>query len=377
MLTKEQDLIPLKNNAISIDNIVNRSNRLLSSIETPLSAGAFKLFETYLSLINPLDSTNTEVVIRKADYQKLLNKKQIRTHDLEKFTVELSKLQYGIGSDNSRGRLRLNLFECVGVYVDKDSGEILIAMKCTESAKSLLFNIETMGYIKYQLKNTLLLDTDYEIRLYVYLLTKAYKQFWQVSFYQLKKELYCENVKQYQSYGEFNRKVLSKAINKINERTNLTVSYEYLFKRGKGAGSGNIQFTIIRKDNTVFADSVEAFKAVVPTPQRNEKIEHIAKACNDNITYEQAQCLYDSTMAVNAEYIKQATGCENNDEAMAKYITDKYHQAEMYRAKNYFAYMKKLIEGDKTKIPEPVGNTVGKKSYDIDELDKINTLDDF
>ncbi len=373
MLTKEQDLIPLKNNAISIDNIVNRSNRLLSSIETPLSAGAFKLFETYLSLINPLDSTNTEVVIRKADYQKLLNKKQIRTHDLEKFTVELSKLQYGIGSDNSRGRLRLNLFECVGVYVDKDSGEILIAMKCTESAKSLLFNIETMGYIKYQLKNTLLLDTDYEIRLYVYLLTKAYKKFWQVSFYQLKKELYCENVKQYQSYGEFNRKVLSKAINKINERTNLTVSYEYLFKRGKGAGSGNIQFTIIRKDNTVFADSVEAFKAVVPTPQRNEKIDKkYLKACNNEFTADEIIVLLKSIEHLDREWLKSYTAKDTVDEQNVEYLMMKYNEMKVYNPKtNRFKYLLKMIINDSE-------NRVYIKrtsSYDIEELEKIDTLD--
>ena len=116
-----KNIEPVSEGMISAQNIVNRSNSLLASIEAPLSVGAFKLFDTYLSLINPKDSSKTEVVIRKADYIRLLNLKQIRTEVLNKVTNELLSLKFGIGEKGTKARTSLNLFDIAGTFADKIS----------------------------------------------------------------------------------------------------------------------------------------------------------------------------------------------------------------------------------------------------------------
>lgn len=369
MSDTKQGLVPLDEVALNVNNIVNRSNTLLASIESPLSVGAFKLFDTYLSLINPTDNSNdnskSEVVIRKADYRRLLNKKQIRTEDLNKIAKELSLLQYGVSGEKSKGRTYLNLFEYVSVFEDCN-GEILIGMKCTETAKPLLFDLGTVGYIKYQLKNTIALNTDYEARLYIYLLKEAYKKVWEISFYNLKKKLFCEQVKKYESYAAFNARILSSAINHINEKTNLTISYKYLYKRGNGAGSGKIQFTVIAHQNMIFSDNLQ-------TVTNDEKIDKkYLKACNNEFTADEIIVLLKSIEHLDREWLKSYTAKDTVDEQNVEYLMMKYNEMKVYNPKtNRFKYLLKMINNDSE-------NRVYKKSsssYDIEELEKIDTLD--
>lgn len=368
MSDKTQGLVPLDEASLDIENIVARSNKLLASIESPLSVGAFKLFDTYLSLINPTNSSVTGVVIRKADYRRLLNKKQIRTEDLNKFAKELSLLQYGISGENYKGRTYLNLFEYVSVFEDSRNGEVLIGMKCTESAKPLLFDLKTVGYIKYQLKNTIALNTDYETRLYIYLSTQVFRKVWEINFYELKKRLFCEKVRKYESYAKFNAQILSNAINHINEKTNLTIEYEYLFKRGKGAGSGKIKFTVLSYEKMIFSDNLTAKKE---TDNEQVKSEYLS-VCNNEFTAEQIFVLLDLIEHLDKEWLKSFTAKDTAENQITEYLKIKFNEMNVYNPKNRFKYLLKMIENDNTNRVDNVHTS----SYDIDELEKINTLDD-
>lgn len=374
-----KNITPVSQGMISAQNIVNRSNSLLASIEAPLSVGAFKLFDTYLSLINPKDSSKTEVVIRKADYIRLLNLKQIRTEVLNKVTNELLSLKFGIGEKDTKARTSLNLFDIAGTFADRTTGEIKIYLKCSESAKPLLFNIQTVGYIKYQLRNTLALNTDYEIRLYIYFLSQIYRKNWEVSFRDLKKKLFCEKVKQYQTFAEFNRKIFKKAIADINQKTNVTMKYQYIFQRGKGAGSGKIKFTVIECNNMVFSDSLQ--DGVQTTLADTDVLSDINVACGNCLKDGQAQCLYDAAAAIDRDYLKQITGCEDRTQAIVKVIQNKYHLAEMYGADNPYSYVTTLLKEEqgreKTTHSQPNKTELQTKaSYDIDELEKRDTFSD-
>lgn len=53
--------------------------------------------------------------------------------------------------------------------------------------QKIVFNLETVGYIKYQLKNTLALSTKYEIRMYLYLQKQKHLKKWNTKFNDLKK----------------------------------------------------------------------------------------------------------------------------------------------------------------------------------------------
>lgn len=380
MCEEIKNIEPVSEGMISAQNIVNRSNSLLASIEAPLSVGAFKLFDTYLSLINPKDSSQTEVVIRKADYARLLNFKRVKTEVINKFAKELASLQFGIGQEGTKARTYVNLFECVSVFPDNITGEINIGMKCSELAKPLLFNLQTVGYIKYQLQNTLALDTDYEVRLYIYLLSQLYRKNWEISFTDLKKRLFCEKVKQYQTFAEFNRKILKSAVNHINEKTNITVEYKYIFQRGKGAGSGKIKFAVIAYDNMVFSNSLQEKSQPLENPEYPKILDEFKKICNNEFTTEQLQCLYDLMQKIDTDWMKEQYSDEV-EKAYTQYFTEQYHKLLARNPQNKYAYIKKMIEtqdissSSQSTVRSNAGNMQCNPSYDIEELEKRTFLD--
>lgn len=399
---EKNELSPIGGERISVDNIVIRSNPLLSSIETPLSLGAFKLFDLYLSLINPTDVSSVEIVIRKADYEHLLNVKQIRTEVLKKNAKELSLLQYGINGENGKDLLLLNLFEYVCILTDKCNGEVLIGMKCSDKAKPLLFNVKTVGYIKYQLKNTFALNTEYEARLYIYLSTQAFRKNWEISYFELKKRLHCEKVKKYVSYGSFNAKILSNAIKKINEKTNLTVKYQYIFKKGAGVGTGKIRFSVITKDNTIFLENI-------PKTADVDSETYVEKEVKKQIEYEKLfgignnSVYLDLIVAVISEiYNSKSNSVKLNsmnlpintvtaaykklDKVHIQFVIDNLERSSKEnKIKNVKSYIKACLYNAAALMSVQISTEENYDlkhlrkavSYDIDELDKINTLSDY
>lgn len=399
MNTNERnELIPIESEKLSVDNIVTRSNPLLSSIEAPLSLGAFKLFDLYLSLINPKDVSSAEVVIRKTDYEHLLNVQRVRDEVLKKKAKELSLLQYGINGENG-DLLLLNLFEYVGIYTDKSNGEVLIGMKCSDKAKPLLFNVKTVGYIKYQLKNTFALNTEYEARLYIYLSTQAFRKKWEISYFELKKRLHCEKVKKYDSYGSFNARILSNAIKNINANTNLTVTYQYIFKKGAGAGTGKIRFSVIAKDDTVFLENIPRAETTGSETSVEKEVKEqigydkLSGIGNNSVYLELIVAVISEIYNSGSESIKinsmslpietVITAYKKLDKTHIQFVIDNLEcssrEKKIKNLKNYImaclynasALMNAQISTEENYDLNHLQKAV---SYDIDELDKINTL---
>ena len=96
-------------------------------------------------------------------------------------------------------------------------------------------------FTQYKLWYTMTMRSEYSIRLYELLKSVAKKEMWEFQIDYLKKIFMCENYKQ---FNDFKKRVLEPAVNEINAKTDINVSYE-LFKEGRAYKS--IEFYIEEK----------------------------------------------------------------------------------------------------------------------------------
>lgn len=143
---------------------------------------------------------------------------------------------------------------------NKRSGKATI--KIDEDLAPYLFDLQSK-FLSYGLKNVLNMKSQYSIRLYELLKSyhdmkigqtdhrdwqaKAYqpkKISWTVELDEFKKLLMVENIKTYENYAGFKRKVLDVAQKEINELTDISVYFEPI---RKGRKTVKIKIDIISK----------------------------------------------------------------------------------------------------------------------------------
>ena len=133
---------------------------------------------------------------------------------------------------------------------NKKSG--IAKIKIDEDLAPYLFDLKSK-FLSYGLKNILNMKSQYSIRLYE--LLKSYhdmkngqtdykKTSWTIVLMELKQKLMVENVKSYENYKDFRKKVLEVAQKEINELTDISIYFEPITR---GRKTEKVKFTIITK----------------------------------------------------------------------------------------------------------------------------------
>lgn len=128
----------------------------------------------------------------------------------------------------------------------------VITNKNTQTVK-ILWDIDMLPhlqnlrreYTQYKLFYILTMKSEYTVRIYELLKSVAGKTNWNFKIEQLKKLLMCDS--KYKQFGHFKARVIDTAVNEINEKTDINVSYE-LFRYGGGREYTDIEFTIEPKE---------------------------------------------------------------------------------------------------------------------------------
>lgn len=147
------------------------------------------------------------------------------------------------------------------VTTNKRSG--IVKIKIDEDLAPYLFDLQSK-FLSYGLKNILNMKSQYSIRLYE--LVKSYhdmkvgqtdhrdfaekirnpqKTYWTMELEELKKLLMVENIKTYNNFKDFRKKVLEIAQKEINELTDITLYFEPITK---GRKTVKVKFTIVLKN---------------------------------------------------------------------------------------------------------------------------------
>lgn len=295
--------------------LVQKSRPLLSLVQTDLSLAEFKIIDVYLSVINSHNPEENTVIIEKGQLEVLLGVTKILQTELEKRLHNLFQvivIRDEANAESVNGFVEFSLFEKAQAYQDKDTGLWTVKLTATQSAMHYIFNIESLGYLKYRLRFVSDLKSRYSYCLYLYLKDNAYKNnrvdhtTWEVTISELKAFLNCK-APRYSQFKFFNADILKPSREEINEKTDICFDYETI-RQGKSIRW--IRFKVVDNDKnrteklkdvdmqntmnivTTSGDVVDAdlFEVSVDTEtkKRDENIpdnlRDIAKVCGDQFS---------------------------------------------------------------------------------------------
>lgn len=222
-------------------NNIQKSTPLLSLWKSSLGLGSFKVLDTYLSRINSRYPDRREVKFRKKELEALLGITEVKPAALQRYTDELLREIVDVDDPTCDGGFnRISLFSQSKCYRD-EYGEYWVTLSCTPEAMKYFFNVEQLGYLRYKLRNVLQITSRYSYVLFLYLFKRRRCKPFDVSIDELRELLQCTNDPYYNEFKNFNRKILKRCCDEINEKTELKYSYEPV---RAGRKVGFIRFTI-------------------------------------------------------------------------------------------------------------------------------------
>ena len=204
-------------------SLVKKSNVAIRKARYSLSLQQQKVLCYLISELNETDTYETEKIF---DIKAFYDFMEVGNKDYDKVRQCLRALR-----DKSWWIKDENEWDVVvsflnTVRADKRSGKVRI--KFHEDMMPFLQHLKT-EYTQYKLWYTMTMRSEYSLRLYELLKSVAAKESWYFEITELKKIFMCEN---YKLFGDFKRRVIEPAVTEINEKTDVTVTYE-LFKDGK------------------------------------------------------------------------------------------------------------------------------------------------
>ncbi len=233
---KKKELPPLEN-GLQETHIVQKSKPLFSLWKSELTLSEFKILDTYISRIDSHKPEQRSVTFEKGKLEEILGVKKINRKDLDIRLEHLQKTLVNVG-DNKRID-RITLFERSQGEQD-DNGVWKVTMTCTPSAMKYIFNIEKLGYLRYQIRCITQISSLYSYILFTYLEYNRFRKSWEVPLEELKDILNC-NAESYIGYKEFNDKILKKCKKELEQKTELRYTYEPV-KTGRKVGT--IRFSL-------------------------------------------------------------------------------------------------------------------------------------
>lgn len=209
----------------STELTVQKSRPFQTLLQSKLSLIAHKILDIYLARINSHNPQNNSIIFKKDELEKILGVKEIKFQSLHSVLEEL-KQPYKVFDKKKNGYSIITIFEHASLNKDTN-GLWDISLQCSESALPYIFQIEKKGYVKYKLKNILTLKSKYSYILYVYLESQRTMHLtWNIKIDDIKKLLQCDTQETYNEYKHFNNKVLKRAQQELNKKTDCNFHYE-------------------------------------------------------------------------------------------------------------------------------------------------------
>lgn len=337
---KKKELSSLQNN-LQNDNIVQKSRPLFELWRSDLTLSEFKILDTYLSRIDSHHPENRSVIFNKGKLEELLGVKQIRPKDLDARLSHLQKTAVDLGDGENIDRI--TLFERAQGVRD-ENGIWQVTLTCTPSAMKYIFDIEHLGYLRYQIRSITQLTSLYSYILFTYLEYNRFRKSWVVSLEELKNTLNCTD-ESYNEYKIFNNRILKRCHKELSEKTELTYSYEPI-RRGRRVAA--IRFTLGTLSNQILGQmSFDDFAPSGSLPEgkaeaySSQRLAFLAEACEFEFSEAEMQVLHDMLV--------QLIPYDNlNGQERYHYLKQKYDILQMYAAKrriaNRYNYLRKMLE---------------------------------
>lgn len=325
---------------------VCKSNKLIES-RGYLSSLEQKIFATVVSMIKPEDKDFQEYHLQVKDFSDMLATNSNNTYDMiKKASQRLKNAPVDIEEINEKGKRHFkstNLF----ASAEYEEGSGFITYTVAPLLKPYLLELISkdennkikIPYTKYRLENILKLKGSHSIRLYELLAQysgmkeKVKKRVFEVE--ELKTILGLNN--QYKSFTDFEKKVLEKGKQEINDKTNIFMNFEKI-KKGRSYTHIIIEFEM----RYTFEDIENQEKQIL---QETGAMDYISIINNSGL----------SELSISKKQIEKMyeIACEKTDPILAdpyKYIELTYEFCKIKQAEgnveNMIAYMIKALNKD-------------------------------
>lgn len=343
---KKKALPPLENN-LQAKNIVQKSKPLFSLWKSELTLSEFKILDTYLSRIDSHKPEQREVVFEKGKLEELLNVKKINKADLEARLIHLQSTTVDIAKGKKLDRI--TLFERSQAEQD-ECGIWKVSLTCTPSALKYIFNVEKLGYLRYQIRCITNIKSLYSYILFTYLEYNRFRQSWEISLDELKDILNCTD-EYYNEFYRFNQKVLQRCHKELHEKTSLKYTYEPIKKSRSVVAVRftletlpklcieNEQYTLECAEHTDREAICHGFSHKVFDDFSDDKLQTLKELAwnlkRDEAVNRHNELIHDYSQA-----------CEY---ATADYLREKILTAKARNPKNLYAYVTKILENERKK----------------------------
>lgn len=369
--------------------VVQKSRPLLDIVRIGMSIEELKLLDTYLARINSHEPENTTVVFQKREYEKMLGVKRIRKEKLDKCFDALMQhvitLEKNI-NDAEDETIKFTLFQSAKIKINKQTNTGEISLTCSDLAKKYIFNIDSMGYINYNLENIAKLNSRYSYILFLYLKdnlgSDLCKKTWSVKLDKLKFKLGCSNTL-YNEYRYFNRNILNLCKKEIEEKTAIRFTSEPVkngrsvvaikftaidTKRLKEAKNKTEKIIDIKPGEISQAEPVKALPAAHAEVNEEKdwdkiygssRLAELAEECDYEFT--KAEMMLISTLLSKIYIPKSELDKNTNRYGRKDYLREKYlylcAEAERKKKNGYdimdrFAYLRAMLESDAEDNPK-------------------------
>lgn len=250
---------------LSDTNIVQKSNPLFSLWKSSLTLSEFKILDTYLSRINSREPESRTVIFEKGELEKLLGVVKINQPELDKRLEHLQGTIINIGEGKNIDKI--TLFERSQAIQD-EYGIWEVRLTASKSAMKYIFDIEKIGYFRYQIRNIVKLKSLNSYILFLYfehsLFGRTHAEL-RIDVEELKQMLGC-NEPLYDEYKYFNQRILQRCQKEINEKTDISCTYSTIRKNRKVAV---VVFDIEKKAKIESLEEFSEFSA--PSLECDEK----------------------------------------------------------------------------------------------------------
>lgn len=335
------------------NNIVEKSSALVWAKMTDYGVNELKILETYLSRIDARRPESACVAFTKKEYLELLGlDPETKTSQLKLITARLLRNVVTIDLPGE-GYVQYNLFSEAEAKYDEKVGQVVIRIQCHDKLKDAFFDLAENGYVKYRLKNTISMRSQYSIRLYGFLMSRPFG--WTVEIKELRERLEATK-KTYKEFKRFNELVLQKAIKEINEQTDLNVDTE-IIRKGRNAVA--VKFLIARKKEPEliapadidlplegpvdFFEDVDNDPINDSIPDMHDPLALFMSALPDYFDRDQAILLRDLALDHLPPYIGSM---EERELWLHDYVYRKVKLMATSRVENPFGWLRSAVEND-------------------------------
>lgn len=345
---------------INGNNLIEKSHHLVWAKFTDFTAGELRLLEVYLSRINPRDPKTSVVQFTLKEYCDFLGLK-LDSRSLKAQVKHFINNAVEIPVPGEKDSFVLYpLFDEASARFDPKTMGCVVTLSCNPKLRPVFFDIAESGYVRYRLRYTASMKSQYSILLYSILrelVSKGVKSP-DISLDKLKEQLGVKEPS-YNEYRYFRKRVLDTAVNEINELSDIRVSYDKVVYCHKVV---SVKFNIKLKstDKAIEAYANEAdIPALRDVPDSEKPVRKPRSGGYDDVNWasiipdiEPEQC---ATIAratarrLKAEYptIRQ----DKRRDAIVNIVQNAYNQAVRGNdsVENPAAYLRTVIKGSPLK----------------------------